>query len=212
MDSTIIYLIKNSEVTPKANLKKIVSKEYDELFTSKSFLSVSGEKRAEQLSKYEELQNIDSVYSSSNISALETAKYIALENNTIINIDDRLNEYKIGDMGDIDYKELYRLRTKDYNFKLSGGESFNQVKKRITEALKSIIMFETGNRIAVVSHEGALTSLLSSWCNVGHNYDDEIILSFNDKTIVDGSWTSPHVFKVTFDGMEVIDIEYLNIV
>ena len=38
------------------------------------------------------------------------------------------------------------------------------------------------------------------------------ILTFNDETIVDGSWTAPHVFKITFEGMNVLNIEYLNII
>ena len=36
-------------------------------------------------------------------------------------------------------------------------------------------MFEAGNRVAVVSHATALTALLSTWCEQGLNYDDEII-------------------------------------
>ena len=78
--------------------------------------------------------------------------------------------------------------------------------------LQFILMFETGNRIAIVSHATAITCLLSSWCESGLNYDKKIILSYNDKTIVDGNFNSPHVFKVTFDGMNVLDVDYLDIV
>ena len=78
------------------------------------------------------------------------------------------------------------------------------------EAMKNILMFETGNRVALVSHSTALTCLLSAWCEVGHNYDDEIILSYGDETIVDGHWTAPMVYKVVFDGMNVLSIEYIN--
>ena len=143
--------------------------------------------------------------------ALETAKYIALENNTIINVDDRFNERKIGNMGDMEWKEFFRLQMKDFNFKLLGGESLAQTKKRMVDAMKNILMFETGNRVALVSHSTALTCLLSAWCEVGHNYDDEIILSYGEETIVDGHWTAPMVYKVVFDGMNVLSIDYINI-
>ena len=177
----------------------------------KSFLSVSGEKKAYEMSKIPELQNLDAVYSSNYVKALETAKYIAQENNTIINVDDRLNERRIGDAKEIDSKEFHRLQAKNFDYKLPNGESLNETKKRMIEAMKNILMFETENRVAVISHSIALTCLLSAWCETGKNYDDEIILSYNDETIVDGHWSAPSVFKVTFDGMTVTDIKYIDL-
>lgn len=209
---TVVYLISHSEATPKNNLKVISMHDNKQLINEKTFLSVSGEKRAEELSKLDELKNIDAVYSSSYVRALETAKYIALENNTIINIDDRLNERKIGDIGDMEWREFNRLQTKDFDFKLSGGESLDQTKKRMVQAMKNILMFETGNRVAIISHSTALTCLLSAWCELGRNYNEEIILSYGDETIVDGSFTAPMVFKVCFDGMNVLSVEYLDII
>lgn len=209
---TVVYLIRHSESTPKSNVKFISNNDSNQLQNEKAFLSVSGEKRAEELSKHPELQNIDAVYSSNYVRAMETAKYIALENNTIINVDERLNERKIGQMGDMDWKEFSRLQMKDFDFKLSGGESLNQTKKRIVDAMKNILMFETGNRVAIVGHSTAFTCLMSAWCEIGHNYDDEIILSYGDETIVDGHFSAPMVFKVVFDGMNVVSLEYLNIV
>ena len=209
---TVVYLIRHSESTPKSNVKFISNNDSNQLQNEKAFLSVSGEKRAEELSKHPELQNIDAVYSSNYVRAMETAKYIALENNTIINVDERLNERKIGQMGDMEWKEFSRLQMKDFDFKLSGGESLNETKKRIVDAMKNILMFETGNRVAVVGHSTAFTCLMSAWCEIGHNYDDEIILSYGDETIVDGHFSAPMVFKVVFDGMNVISLEYLNIV
>ena len=206
----VVYLIRHLESTSKSNLKMISNGDSNQVQNEKAFLSVSGEKKAEELSKHPELQNIDAVYSSNYVRALETAKYIALENNTIINVDERFNERKIGNMGDMEWKEFARLQMKDFNFKLSGGESLNQTKKRMVEAMKNILMFETGNRVALVSHSTALTCLLSAWCEVGHNYDDEIILSYGEETIVDGHWNAPMVYKVIFDGMNVLNIEYIN--
>ena len=86
---TVVYLIRHSESTSKNNLKMISNSDSNQVQNEKSFLSVSGEKKAEELSKHPELQNIDAVYCSNYVRALETAKYIALENNTIINVDDR---------------------------------------------------------------------------------------------------------------------------
>lgn len=208
---TVVYLIRHSEVTPKSNIKNISMSDDKQITNEKAFLSVSGEKKAEEMSKIKELQNIDAVYSSNYARSLQTAKYIAQENNTIINIDERLNERKIGDMNGIDGSEFHRMQVKDLDYKLPGGESLNETKKRIVEAMKNILMFETGNKVAVVSHSTSLTCLLSAWCEVGKNYDDEMILSYADETIVDGHWSAPMIFRVSFDGMTVTDIKYIDI-
>ena len=42
------------------------------------------------------------------------------------------------------------------------------------------------------------------------NYHNEVILSYKDDTIVDGHWTAPMVFKVEFDGMNVLSIEIID--
>ncbi len=208
---TVVYLIRHSEVTPHANIKNISMHDNRQSSNEKAFLSVSGEKRAEKLSKHKELQNIDAVYSSTYVRCLETAKYIALENNTIINIDDRLNERKIGEIGEMTNTEFERLQRKDFDFKLSGGESLNQTKKRVVEAMKNILMFEAGNRVAIVSHAVAITTLLTAWCETGYNVDDNIILSYEDETIIDGRYTAPMMFKVTFDGMNVKEVKNIDL-
>ena len=110
------------------------------------------------------------------------------------------------------HDELQSSDCKKHDFKLVDGESLNQTKKRMVEAMKNIQMFESGNRVAVVSHATAITCLLSSWCEYGLNFDDRIILTYKEKTIVDENWTAPHVFKITFDGMNVLDIELLDII
>lgn len=208
---TVVYLIRHSEVTHKNNIKNVNYNDSLQARLEKAFLSVSGEKRAESLSKVEELQNIDAVYSSGYVSCLETAKYIALENNTIVNVDDRFNERKIGSIGEMECSEFCHLQAKDLNFKLSGGESLNQTKKRAVEAMKNVLMFETGNRVAIVTHSKLLTCLLSAWCETGYNYNEDIILTYNGDTIIDGSFSAPMVFKVVFDGMNVVSVEYLDL-
>jgi 2,3-bisphosphoglycerate-dependent phosphoglycerate mutase len=123
---TVVYLIRHSEAINKANINNILVKDSNQIINEKAILSVSGERLAEQLSKSPELQKIDAVYSSNYVRAMETAKYIAMENNTVINVDERLNERKIGDLSTMEGKEFHRLQVKDFDFKLSGGESLNQ--------------------------------------------------------------------------------------
>lgn len=206
---TVVYLVRHAEICAKSNFRNVDVKE--EVHGENQILSVSGEEKAKALSELEYLQNIDTIYSSNCAKSLATAKYIAQDNNTIINVDERLNERKIGNIGDMELRDYLRLQMKNFDYKLPNGESLNETKKRMVDALKNILMFESGNRIVVFSHSMALTCLLSAWCDMGFNYDGEIILSYNEETIVDGRWTAPMVIEVTFDGMNVKNIRLLDL-
>lgn len=208
---TVLYLIRHSESFPKSNINNVKNSDDSLEMNKKAILSVDGEKKALLLSQCEELKGLDAVYSSSYVRALSTAKYLADANNTVINVDERLDERIVGKMDDMEWVEFSRKQVKDKDFKLPHGESFNETKKRVTEAIKNILMFDTGNRVAVVFHSTAMTTILSAWCENGKNYDGDIILTYNDETIIDGHWDAPMVYKVTFDGMNVTNIEYVNI-
>jgi len=208
---TVVYLVKHSDVTPKNNIKNISNNDDLQISKEKVFLSVSGEKRAEKMSKIAELQNIDAVYASSYVRAMQTAKYFAQENHTIINVDDRLNDRLFGDIDKLNGNNFYKMQVMDFDYKLPGGESLNETKKRMIEVMKNILMFETGNRVIIVGHPTAFTCLLSAWCDMGRNYDDEIILSYKDETIVDGHTSTSLIYKVVFEGMSVKDIQCIDV-
>lgn len=92
-----IYLIRHSE---QLKLKGICNtSENSQLSNEKIVLTVEGEKKAEQISKLNELSNIDEIWSSNYVRAIATAKYIADKNGIQINIDERLNERKLRRFG-----------------------------------------------------------------------------------------------------------------
>lgn len=90
---TEVFLIRHSEQL------KILSglniNEDSQISNEKIILSIEGEKKADELAKIKELQNIDMLWSSSYARAVGTAKYIAKANDIQINIDERLNERKL---------------------------------------------------------------------------------------------------------------------
>lgn len=211
MNETVIYFVRHSETFPKANIYTIKNSDSPLVTSEKAFLSVKGEKKAEALSKVEELQGIDAIYSSSYDRCMQTAKYFADQNNTIIHIDERFNERVVGYLDDLSQADYERIQAKNFDYKARAGESLNEVKKRMAYATKQVLMNETENRVVVVTHSTALITLLSLWCDMGYNYNDEIILSYNDETVIDGTWEAPMVFKVVFDGMNVLSVEHINI-
>ena len=92
--NTTVYFIRHSEPYNRDDVNNINNNDYFEVAYDKTILSFNGEEKALNLSKSEELQNIDYLISSSTARTIATAKYIARENDIIINIDDNFKERK----------------------------------------------------------------------------------------------------------------------
>ena len=90
---TQVYLIRHSEQLKIEN--KIVGNEESQISNEKIILSVEGEKKAQEISKLKELNNIDILWSSNYVRAIATAKYIAKQIHIEINIDERFNGRKL---------------------------------------------------------------------------------------------------------------------
>ncbi len=90
---TNIFLIRHSEQLRIESGKEKC--EDSQISNEKIILSVEGEKKAESISKLEDLKNIDVLWSSNYVRAIATAKYISNQNDIDINIDTRFNERKL---------------------------------------------------------------------------------------------------------------------
>ena len=88
---TYVYLIRHSEQLRIENN----ADENSQIANEKIVLSVEGEKKAEEISKLDELKNLNDIWSSSYARAIGTAKYIAKENNIGIKLNNGLNERKL---------------------------------------------------------------------------------------------------------------------
>lgn len=88
---TYIYLIRHSE---QLKIESNISED-SQITNEKIILSIEGEKKAEEISKLEELKNIDVLWCSNYVRTISTAKYIVKENNIELNIDKNLGERKL---------------------------------------------------------------------------------------------------------------------
>lgn len=153
------------------------------------------------MSKKEELQNIDVIYSSHYVRAMSTAKYISENNQIKLNIDERLGERKFGvnDISELS-TTYFENQFKDWNYKLENGESLNEVASRMNEVLFEIINNNKDKIIAVVSHGTAITTMIKTWCNVIFDEEKKLVeIYFKDKLVFDGNWNCPELFKLEFD-------------
>lgn len=173
-------------------------------------LTIEGEKRAKLLSREKEFENIDVVYSSSYVRAMQTAKYFL--DNKKLNVDKRFNERTFGTLENIEKGVFFCEQYRNEELKNKDGESQKEVKKRVTEAFFDVVNKYKGKRILIVSHGTAISFLLMNWCkllDVQSNYLRK--LEFNKKIIINRPYKAPEVFKVTLDkDNNVINIQNIE--
>ena len=205
--NTIVYLIRHADTIDEKGIRN--TKETSQMINEKEILSIKGEEDSKRLSKNVELKNIDTIWCSSYVRAKQTAKYIAEENNLQINLDDRLNERKLGNLEEIAIF-MKDKKTRDPSqeqllypkFKTSDGESAEDTNKRMTEFLKECLNENKDKKIAIVSHGGSIKFLLLNWCKVNENMK----LEYKDKEL---NVTSPSLLKLTFKDEELMNIEQI---
>lgn len=197
---TIVYISRHSQPFRKF-LGEYKVNEIEQIRNEKNLLSVDGEKYAEQMSNLPELLKVEILYSSHYVRAMSTAKYIAEKNNIILNVDERLGERRFGvnnisELPSTFFEDQFR----NWDYKLTNGESVNEVSKRMNEALSEILDVNRDKKIAIISHGTAISAMLKKWCNIKLNEETKLVeIYFNNKLVFDGNWKCPELFKLEFD-------------
>lgn len=201
---TTIYLIRHSEPMKRKPIQ-FNNSDSLQIWNEKVPLSVNGEKKAELLSKSEEMKDIDLVISSNYVRAIATAKYIAEENDLDLYIDESFSERKHGVNSWEELPDNFETRQMiEPFFKVGNGENQIEVANRMYNALLDVLKNNNGKRIAIVSHATAIAFL---FIKLGKFTEDGVII--NNKTIIDKyfHWNAPEVFKLEFEDLELVDIE-----
>lgn len=131
--------------------------------------------------------------------------------NLKVNIDDRLDERRVGIPNDDLVKDWFERQYLDENYKTINGESQKMVRDRMGKVLDEILSNDRGKKVAVFTQGYAITFLLLNWCKLEEIREDNgshiLKYSFNNKIIFDKKINSPEVFKLTFDEEKLINIE-----
>lgn len=131
--------------------------------------------------------------------------------NLKVNIDDRLDERRVGIPNDDLVKDWFERQYLDENYKTINGESQKMVRDRMGKVLDEILSNDKGKKVAVFTQGYAITFLLLNWCKLEEIRKDNgshiLKYSFNNKIIFDKKINSPEVFKLTFDEEKLINIE-----
>ena len=207
---TTLYLIRHSVRMKRNDIETYNTTQPRIIKEEKIILSSEGEKRAEILSKEKELQKIDAIYTSNCVRTLQTAKYMMESQNLKANIDERLDERRVGIPNDDIYPDWFERQYKDENFKTVGGESQIDVRNRMDEAITEILKQHKDKRIAIFSHAYAITFYLLKYCKLVNIQENKFTFEFNNRIIFDKKINAPEVFKLTFDNEELMSIESIE--
>ena len=161
-------------------------------------LTVGGEKIALTIAKNKKLTKIDAIYSSTYFSTIDTAKYLKDKFDLDLIVDKRLDDRKVGNLTD-NSLNLRNLQEHDFDYKLSNGESLNNVKNRMKSFVKEILQNHEDSNIVLFTHNISMISLLSIWCEKGFNYEEKLILDYNDSVIIDGLRNDYNIIKLEFE-------------
>ena len=153
-----IIFVRHAQAGSNAKSKVCFNGTLDEPLTS------VGKRQAEKAAIALKDVKIDAIFSSSLKRALETANIINKYHNVGIIIDRRLREANFGIWEGLTieevkakYPQMYEERLKDkYHYRIKGGESYEDVEKRVMDFLKEVKDKYARKTILVVTHATTL--------------------------------------------------------
>lgn len=162
--TTILYFIRHAEP------------DFSEPDNYKRKLTVSGEIQAQRLSEIFNDINVDGVYSSPYLRAIKTVEPIAKSKSLNVQLLDQFRERKSSDYRVSKEKFLGygKHQWVDFDFKLCGGESLNDVKNRYNTGVRIIINQHAQSQnciFAVGCHIAGLCAYISQF-NLISNYEE----------------------------------------
>jgi broad specificity phosphatase PhoE len=110
------------------------------------------------------------VYSSPLERAVRTAEAVAARCSVPLVLDDRVREIDFGDVEGLGFDELppdlqRGLLEEPARVRFPGGETYAELRARVTEALAELV--KRHERLAVISHAGAIRAALAAWLDLG---------------------------------------------
>ena len=192
----IVYLIRHSK---PLKVNNEFNNDNLQIQNEKSSLSIEGENIAKEKLNNKEFDNIDILFSSNYVRAIQTAKYLSAKNNIEINIISDLGERKFGINSWNELPENFEKKQfLDENYKIGDGESQKEVRDRMYFTILEILNKNKNKRIVIVSHGTAISFLLSKWCDIEIK-EDKIKYSYNGKVLLHNYFDYCETFKLEFD-------------
>lgn len=173
-------------------------------------LSANGEKIAKNIATSDEFLETDLIYSSIYSSSLDSAKYLAERLEEKIFVDENLNDATIGILGRRTLREVKEMQNRDFDLKLTDGESLSDVTARINDFMKKVLNLGVG-KVLLFTHRRVILGYLINNAEIGYNLNDDLVVSYNEEVIYDETDKDVDIIKVTYDDKEITNIEVIDL-
>ena len=173
-------------------------------------LSIEGEEVAKAISIMEIFNHTNMIYASEYSGTVATAKYLANRLNKQINIDKKLNDCKIGVLGNKSLKMVSFMQEHDFDIKLNNGESLSEVGNRIKDVIQKLL-FTNLEKVALFTHRRSILGYLVMVADTGHNLDDNLVVEYKEEVIYDGTFKDADIIELEFDGRELVNIRVVDV-
>jgi probable phosphoglycerate mutase len=155
--ATELLLIRHAEAEGMASSEAIEPKDIDLPLTPR------GRAQAAALSARLKYRELGAIYASPLRRARETADVLAEATGLAVSEDPRLREVEIAGVGPVAMHDLAEIAIANGGWShLPGTESSHDIRARMHEALNAIVAAHPGERVAVISHAGAINAYLAS--------------------------------------------------
>ena len=159
---TTVYLIRHAEA--EGNLYRRAHGHYDATITDNGYRQIAA------LAKRFEHERIDAVYASDLVRTQTTALALTGVHGLPLHTTERLREVCVGEWEDrtwtwlakFDRERLIAFNTDAGSWRVEGGETMEQVRERMTDALREIIAAHPEQTVALFSHGMALRLLVGT--------------------------------------------------
>ena len=185
---TKIYFVRHCE--PNYNNRDDMSRE----------LSTKGMIDRQLVTQFLSDKNITVVLSSPYKRAVDTVAHFADSKGLNIEIVDDFRERKVDSVWIEDFKAFSKAQWADFVYKLSDGESLNEVQSRNISALKKVLEKYKDRNIVIGSHGTALSTIINYYDNSFGYEDFERI-----RTVM------PWIVEFSFQNDECISIKYIDL-
>ncbi|MFD3158313.1 histidine phosphatase family protein [Haloimpatiens sp. FM7330] len=159
-------------------------------------LNEEGIKDCKRVTEFLINKNINKVFSSPYKRAFDTVKDFAHKSNLEIDIIDDFRERAVSDGWIEDFNTFAQRQWEDFDYKLSNGESLNEVQKRNIAALHKILIENEDKNIVIGTHGTALSTII--------NYYDK---NFDHSQFQRIKHLMPFIVCIDFQGTKAINIE-----
>ncbi len=163
--ATELFLIRHAEAEHPQPATALEVKDIDMALTDR------GRIQAHRLAQRIATRKPNAVYSSPLKRTMETAQPIADAAGLTLLTDARLREIEISNVGPVSLQDLAEIAIAHGGWShLPGTERSSSIRRRMSDAIADIVGAHPGERIAVVTHAGAINAYLSFILNLEKDF------------------------------------------